>query len=66
VNVTRRMSFEGHGERLPVGGSTVIKAVVTVRETAHVGTTYTIHVGTASFNVPEKRDVVAIQITVKR
>jgi uncharacterized delta-60 repeat protein len=66
VDVTRRMSFEGHGERLPVGGSTVIKAVVTVRETAHVGTTYTIRVGTASFNVPEKRDVVAIQITVKR
>lgn len=63
VNVTRRMSFPGHAEQLQVGGSTVIKAVITVRESAHVGTAYTLHVGTESLNVPEKRDVVAIKIT---
>jgi uncharacterized delta-60 repeat protein len=65
VNVTRRMSFEGHGEPLPAGGSTLIKAVVTVRDAANVGAAYTLRVGAESLNVSEKRDVVAIKITVR-
>jgi uncharacterized delta-60 repeat protein len=63
VNVTRRMSFTGHAERLPAGGSTLIKAVVTVREAATVGTASTLRVGTESLNVSGKRDVVAIKVT---
>jgi hypothetical protein len=63
-NITRQMAFGEYGDRLPPGGTTTIKAVVTVRRHTNPGTVSVVRVGASSLNDLAKLDVVAMKIVV--